>query len=272
MKSGIGAIFQMWRKGNSYQFFFGSIFMVNNIQKQSCNSIAIIFIGTGNYFDFFPKYYETSKELFLPQTTKEYFVFTEHVNATYLKYRDDITVIPTEAEKWPFSTLHRYRYIASISEHLQKHTYTIFIDADMYIHATVTEEEFFSHDKPLFGVQHPGCLDGGGPFEQNQNSRAYVGENYDLSTYWQGCFWGGGTREILDMSRMLARRIDDDLSRGVIAKWHDESHLNKYFAENKERVHTYHPGYAYAEILEGKLHFDKKIVHLIKDHKQIREI
>ncbi|MCP4400818.1 MAG: methyltransferase domain-containing protein [bacterium] len=176
----------------------------------------------------------------------------------------------TGAEKWPFSILFRFRYIHRIHKQLAEYSHIIFIDADMYVSACVSEEEFFSHEKPLFGVQHPGnYMRGHSPYELNPGSSAGVTEADDTSMYWQGCFWGGRTKDVLLLSRILAERIDDDLSRDIIARWHDESHLNKYFIEHRASVHTYHPGYAYPEMLAGKLPGEKKIVHVMKDHKNM---
>ncbi|MCP4403197.1 MAG: hypothetical protein GY801_38555 [bacterium] len=241
------------------------------VQKQVCESVAIIFIGTGKYIDFFKKYYETNKSLFLPKTKKTYFVFTDNANHADLGFKEDVVPVHTERMPWPFPTLFRFRYIAGISGQLEAYSHIIYIDADMYTYSQVSEEEFFLHDKPLFGVQHPGCIGRKGAFEFNKKSTACVNSNDDLSVYRQGCFWGGLTKDILEMSNTLADRIDDDLSRDVIARWHDESHLNKYFIEHKDKVHTYHPGYAFPEPLWDKLDYEKKIVHILKDNENIRK-
>ncbi|MFC1849773.1 PqqD family peptide modification chaperone [candidate division CSSED10-310 bacterium] len=241
------------------------------VRKQTSESVAIIFIGTGRYIKYFKRYYETSRKLFLPITPKTYFVFTDDVNSAALPGKDDIVPVETAAEEWPFSTLFRFRYINRIHKQLAEHSHTVYIDADMYLCSFVPEEEFFGHDKPLFGVQHPGnYMRGHAPFERNPGSRAYVSNADNQSTYWQGCFWGGRTKEVLMLSQTLAERIDNDLSRNIIARWHDESHLNKYFIENHAIVQTYHPGYAYPEMLEGKLPVEKKIVHIMKDHQNLR--
>ena len=183
----------------------------------------------------------------------------------------NLTLIDTKAEKWPFSTLYRYRYLAKIAEKLTDFSHIIYIDADMLAYRSVSEEEFFYHGKPLFGVQHPGnYLSGMKSFELNPNSTAFVPNPQDQSLYWQGCFWGGKTNEVLKLSRHLAQRIDDDLTRNIIAQWHDESHLNKYFIESADSVHTFDSGYAYPESLEGKLNLDKKFIHINKDRKKMR--
>ena len=241
-------------------------------QKQSCHSAAIIFIGTGKYIDYFPKYYATSKKLFLPKTPKVYIVLTDKTDSPLLEGKADVTPVNIKASQWPFPTLLRYHYIANASEQFKKHSHLIFMDADMYAFSLITEEEFFLHDRPLFGVQHPGFIGKKGSFESNPASTACVSKTDDLGTYWQGCFWGGLTNEVLTLCKELARRIDDDLSRNVIAIWHDESHLNKYFIERKNMVHTYHPGYSFPETLWDKLAYEKKIVHLLKDHKERRSI
>jgi hypothetical protein len=242
------------------------------VQKQTCESAAIIFIGTGKYIDYFPKYYETSRSLFLPKTKKVYFAFTDDINHSCIRGKEDVVPVHVESAKWPFPTLLRFRYIEGVSKLLEEYSHIIFIDADTYTYSLVTEKEFFSHDKGLFGVRHPGCAGKRGPFEFNRKSAACVNKDDDLSTYWQGCFWGGRAGEVLTLVKELAGRIDDDLSRDIIARWHDESHLNKYFIEHKNMVYTYHPGYAYPEILRDRLPYEKKMVHLLKKHNKMRKI
>lgn len=39
--------------------------------------VAVIFIGTGDYINFFHNYYEKCEEYFLPNTEKTYFCFTD---------------------------------------------------------------------------------------------------------------------------------------------------------------------------------------------------
>ena len=64
----------------------------------------------------------------------------------------------------------------------------------------------------------------------------------------------------------LDSRVEEDLSNDVIAQWHDESQLNRFYIENKEDVHTLGPEYAYPECFADHCNFDPKIVHLAKEN------
>ena len=159
-----------------------------------------------------------------------------------------------------------------VKEALEQFDYVLFLDADMRIVDTVSEEELFT-DKKFIGVHHP-ChflkmnphTQYPGAFETDPRSCAAISEEDDISTYWQGCLWGGKVPFVIDMMKELHRRTVEDEERQVIAVWHDESQMNKFFIENKSEVHTLGPQYAYPEVFAGYCEFDPVIVHLAKDN------
>lgn len=231
--------------------------------------VAIAFIGTSKYLNFLPQYYEKIRENFLPNTEKTFLVFTDGEG----DYPEDIKVYSQEHLEWPYITLTRFEILNKAREEIAKHDWLVFLDADTLVVDKVLEEDFFS-DKPLFGVWHP-CHNLGmpphnklpGAFETNPLSLAYVDTEKELPTvYYQGCLWGGKVPEVLELIDELQDRTNKDLENNVIAVWHDESHLNKYFIENKDRVNTLGPEYAYPEVFAGYCDFDPKIVHLAKDN------
>ena len=232
----------------------------NKKQMQFPSKIAIIFLGISNYIKFFQRYYMTIKKKFLTKTIKDFFVFTDQIHNPYLE-KKDIIIIPVKHEVWPFSTLFKFRYINKISKKLNPYSHIIFIDADMYINCFISEKEFFFHNKPLFGVRHPNFLRKKGSFEYNPNSLASVSQDDDLSIYIQGCFWGGKTSSVLKLIKILNKRTDKDLKKNIIAVFHDESHLNKYFIENKKLFQVYNPSYAYSKSRHIPKPFKRKIIH-----------
>ena len=231
--------------------------------------VAITFIGTNKYLNFLPKYYENIEKYFLPNSEKTIFAFTD---GELDDVPDNIKVYQQEHLDWPYITLKRFEIINKARTDLDNMDWLVFLDADTRVVDTVTEEEFFS-DKPYFGVHHP-ChalkmqphTEYPGAFETNTDSRAGVTEEDDTSMYYQGCLWGGRVPEVLDMIEELDGRVEEDLSNDVIALWHDESQLNKFYSEVKEDVHLLGPEYAYPEVFQQYCNFEPKIVHLAKDN------
>jgi|TARA_R110001583_G_scaffold2787_4_gene19544 hypothetical protein len=228
--------------------------------------VAINFIGTNKYKDFFDGYYEGLQKNFLPNIEKHYFVYTDDTN--YKPFdKKNVTSMKIDHQGWPYITLYRFKFINQMRDQISKFDYTFFIDADLWCVGKVSWDEIIG-SQPLIGVQHPGFVGKIGAFETDSRSRAniYDGE-YDLSQYRQGCFWGGKTNDFLEMTNVLEQRVDADLEDEIVAVWHDESHTNKYFLENKSLVRTLHPGYAqpqngYKNIREE---YPTKFVHLHKD-------
>jgi len=236
--------------------------------------VAIAFIGTSKYLNFLPQYYEKIHENFLPNTEKTFLVFTDGEG----DFPEDVKVYPQEHLEWPYITLTRFEILNKAREEIVKHDWLVFLDADTVVVDKVLEEDFFS-DKPLFGVWHP-CHNLGmpphnklpGAFETNPLSLAYVDAEKELPVvYYQGCLWGGKVPQVLEMIDELQDRTNKDLENNVIAVWHDESHLNKYFIENKDKVNTLRPEYAYPEVFSGYCDFLPKIVHLAKDNSKYQK-
>jgi hypothetical protein len=81
------------------------------------------------------------------------------------------------------------------------------------------------------------------------------------SSCFQGCLFGGFTSDFIELCTECRKNIDIDLKKQIIAIWHDESHMNKYFSLNPP-MH-FHPGYSYPESLN--LPYEKIIFQLDKD-------
>ncbi len=233
--------------------------------------VAITFIGTNKYLNFLPKYYENIHKYFLPGVEKTFLVFTDGEG----DFPDDVKVYPQEHLSWPFITLKRFEILNNAREEILKNDWLVFLDADALVVDEISAEEFFT-DKPLFGVHHP-CHYLGmtphdqppGAFETNKSSEAYVDVYKEAPlVYYQGCLWGGKVPEVCAMIDTLMDRTNRDLEKDVVALWHDESHINKYFIEHQEDVHTHGPEFAYPEVFKEYCEFKPRIVHLAKDNSE----
>lgn len=225
-------------------------------------NVAFIFIGTGKYVDFFEDYYDSVFASFMPTVKKTIFAFTDRPDH-WLFDQPNVKVCEIKHQDWPFITLKRFEFMTQALDELKEFSDVIFMDADMYVAADIGEEFLGSYNK-LFGVQHPGQFIYGDvcEFEGNSESTAYVPE-FKRTTYRQGCFWGGSNPYITEMIESLSEAVKVDLENDIIAAWHDESHLNRYFSDRPEDVETLHAGYAHPQ--NWSMPVAKMIVHLDKN-------
>lgn len=235
--------------------------------------VTIGFIGTGKYLNYLPNYYTNIKKNFLPECHKTFLVFTD---GDLDDIPDDMEVYHQEHLDWPFITLNRFEILQEAEKEICNSDYFIFMDADTLVVDTVTEDEFFGNNEEYYiGVHHP-CHymkmpphdKFPGAFEFDTESTAAISENDDTSVYFQGCLWGGMTEAAIELMYILEAKIKDDLSKGIIAQWHDESHLNKFYCSRKSHVRVLSPSFAYPEVFDSYCNFEKKIVHLAKNNSQ----
>lgn len=234
--------------------------------------VTIGFIGTGRYLDYLPNYYNHIKENFLPECEKTILVFTD---GELNDYPSCIKVYHQEHLEWPYITLKRFEILKKAKDEISNSDWFVFMDADTLVIDKITKDEFFDDTKPYFGVHHP-CHylkmpphdKFPGSFEFDTESLASISEIDDTSIYFQGCLWGGKSVEVLDMMSILFDSIEYELDRDIIPQWHDESHLNKFYAGRLSQVNVLGPSYAYPELFDGYCNFDKKIVHLAKENSE----
>ena len=224
--------------------------------------VGILYICTGRYTVFWPDFYRTFQEKFLPGSDKTFFVFTD---AERLEYDDapDVRRIYQKALDWPYSSLLRFKMFVSQQAALEQMDFLFFANANLICSQTVTEAEFLprpQRGEQLLVVQQPGFWDKKPLFcsyDRNPKCRAYIPYNCGR-VYVSGGLNGGTAEAFLVMSRELDRRTDADLADGQMALWHDESHLNRYIAEQDPasyRLLT--PAYWYPEGWD--LPFEQKI-------------
>ena len=106
--------------------------------------LAVIFIGTNKYLEFFPSYFNSCMENLAPSSfvEKHFFVFSDGKVEGELP--DNITFVPTEHKPWPAITLERFHTILNIEDRLKDFDWILFLDADMEVRQKVESSELFT--------------------------------------------------------------------------------------------------------------------------------
>ncbi len=228
-------------------------------------NVGLLVIATNKYIQFVEPLWESAKKHFMAGTGHDphMFVFTDAdaVPKGTLK-------VPHRHRPWPYPTLLRYHAFTDNESCLQDMDYVFYCDADMRFEGDVGEEILGD----LVATIHPGFWDKQPEFfsqsyEKNPRSCAYMPPGMHGKHYYAGGFNGGRRERWLQMAREIRGWIDKDLENGIIAAWHDESHLNKYLTGNPPTVEL-DTSYCYQEELD--MPFPRRLVALKKDHDKVR--
>ena len=222
--------------------------------------VGLLVIATNKYTRFLQPLITSADEHFLKNHEVTYFVFTN--KDVELFAERNVVKINVEHKDWPWMTLGRYKIFNESRKELSKMDYLFYSDSDMKFVSEVGDEIISER----VATQHPGFYGSKGTPETNPNSLAYIDPN-DQNQYFAGGFNGGTSEEYLKMAKKLADNIDIDFKNGIIAKWHDESHMNRYFFDNTP-TKILNPSYCYGESMN--IPFDKKLIALDKNHEEVR--
>lgn len=224
-------------------------------------TIAVLYIATGKYIVFWKEFFTSCEQYFIPGARKEYFVFTD---ATAYEFSTDekVHTIPHQQQGWPYDTLMRFHTFSKAATQLAAFDYIFFFNANMLFKQMITADEFLPNgqtDDGLMVTLHPGYFDQPRislPYEQSQpKSKAYI-HQAEGKYYFMGGLNGGMGKQYLELIKTLKEHTQTDLDNNIIARWHDESQLNKYMLDRNPKILT--PAYGYPE--GRKLPFEQKII------------
>ena len=245
--------------------------------------VGLIVIATSRYTCFVPDLIASARRHFLPGAADvRYFVCTDRP----AEIPPGVTALPVEHRPWPYATLLRYHHVVRHAGAFADCDFLFQCDADMRFVADTEGDLLPTGGSGLVGVEHPGfCwMPSGwdrlrqrlgwevrrgrgrrGSYETDPRSLAAVAE-HEGEVYYAGGFAGGTREAYLALVRTLADRIDRDLAREIIAVWHDESHLNRYFIDHPP--HRLDPRYCHPE--SWQLPYPRILVALDKEHSALR--
>jgi len=180
---------------------------------------ALLLIACG------PRYWGYAKALI--DSARQFFVAHDVVLFTDAPQSIDFDaryIIPCPALGFPNATLKRYHLFTEQRQILSQYEYIFYSDVDMRFVAPVAEQELFSDG--ITATLHPGYVGESGTPETRPISTACV--NVRLTNYFCGGFNGGTASAFLQMALDIRGAVDADSRNGVVAVWHDESHINRY--------------------------------------------
>jgi hypothetical protein len=226
--------------------------------------ISLNLIATGKYKDFLNPIIESSIENFFPGHDISFIVHTDS-EGTNLPENSEINKI--DFEPWPNPTLKRFHYFLMKEEEILRSDFSFYVDVDSLFVNPVTLP--LSEMTGIIPTLHPGFYDKVGTPERNPESKAYIPIE-DKNLYFCGGFFGGDSVSFIEMSKIIRSNIDEDLSRGIIAIWHDESHLNHYLFHNPPG-NILSNNFAISEKHRGEFP-NSPLIFLDKNHSEMRGI
>lgn len=190
--------------------------------------IAILYICTGRYNQFFDGFYKSCEKYFLKGIAEvEYFVFTDDME---LSEEQNVHLVKKECEGFPKDSLFRFDMFLQVKKELVTFDYIYFLNSNAEFRDYVGKEIFPDESGLVAALwiarkRQPSWML---PYERNKKSTSYIAPHQPPYLYFMGGINGGMAKAYMEMIETLAKNIRKDYDNGIIAIVHDESHINKY--------------------------------------------
>ena len=198
--------------------------MIEN--RTQAHQKGLITVATGEYNEFIPSLITSAKKKFGCHV----YVFTDQPK-DYEHFRD-ITVIEIEHYGWPKMPLLRFELLYKHKE-LFRENYLFLIDSEAKFIREVNQSVLGYR----VGTLHRNITRHRDEFnyETRKESTAFV-DKKEGEKYYACGFVGGHKKEFNRMCKIISANIRTDISNNIRSRWGDESHLNRYFIDNRPTV------------------------------------
>lgn len=212
--------------------------LMDAIFKPRNLSIAVTVFAVGKYIMFLKDFLLTSEQFFFLGYNVHIYVFTDRPQEVpQVKMaagrKVSVRTIPG-SRRWQDISARRMEMIHFLLQRIQDQTDFVFcLDVDSKFRGHWGAESL----EDTVAVVHPGYYwspRSEFPFERRPVSRAFMAPS-DGDFYYCGGAFGGSVPAVLDLTRTCSENYKADEREGVEAAWQEESHLNRYFWENKPR-------------------------------------
>lgn len=193
------------------------------VSKKQYN-IGLLIVATGPYLKYAQTLIKSADQYFCQNHKVTYFVFTDGD----LQETKAIKKVAQKRLGWPYDTMMRFFMYDAQKEKFANMDYLFSCDADMLFVDNVGDEILSDR----VATRHPHLIHHRGIYETSPLSTAAV-SRHEGQYYFAGAFYGGTRDEFFKLTQTIKTNIDIDCARGVRAWVNDESHLNRYFIDNK---------------------------------------
>jgi hypothetical protein len=227
------------------------------------SGLCIISIATNGYLKYWKELvYSAEKNLGFKKYNLQFFLLTDDSEEAITfasKFNNfEFCIERIESYVWPDATLLRYKLIAERLPRIHKPN-LLYLDADMRICDDFIQKFSMMDLKQMNFVSHPGFyrdasligrvkyygnirniltdsrllfkVGGIGTWETRTSSAAFVPRR-KRKKYACGGIWFGDKKNFSKFIHWARGSVNNDLQKGIVAIWHDESHLNKFVSEN----------------------------------------
>jgi len=199
--------------------------------------VGIIIIATNGYFLLGLRFLKQWLYYNNRDVDYKFYFFTDRPIYDYLPNGiNNVVLIPTNHDNWINAVESKFRNIYNLSNRLMKECdYVYYFDADTSINRKFYSDWFLLGD--IVGGEHFNNIEIVKPYDRNVKSAAYIPINTPYQQiYYYGAFFGGRTKNVLDMCGILIDYQFRDRMIGYEPIWNDESYLNRYFHYNPPKL------------------------------------